>query len=231
MRSRLAASTALALAGALTIAACGGDDDDAAGTDTTEDPEELINEAPATAPTSMVEITEGPGTDASAGTSAGAGAAADFNDADVVFAQGMIAHHEQAIEMADIALDPNIGASQEVQDLATRVKDAQDPEIELMTEWLTAWGQPVPMDTSGGHDMSSMEGVMSVEEMDALGAAAGAEFDSMWLEMMIRHHEGAVAMAETVKASGSNADVLGLAEQIITAQKAEIEEMQALLDA
>jgi uncharacterized protein (DUF305 family) len=231
MRSRLAGSTALVLAGTLTIAACGGDDDDAAGTDTTQAAAAAAAATTAAAPTSVVEITEAPGTDAPAGTSAGSAAGADFNDADVVFAQGMIAHHEQAIEMADIALDPTIGASAEVQDLATRIKAAQDPEIEAMTGWLTAWGQPVQMDTSGGHDMSSMEGVMTAEEMDALGAATGAEFDTMWLEMMIRHHEGAISMAETVKASGSNADVLALAEQIITTQQAEIEEMQALLDA
>ena len=229
MRSRLAVSTALVIAGGLTIAACGGDDD-AAGTDTTQAPAATTAETTAAAPTSMVEITEAPGTDAPAGTSADSGAAADFNDADVEFAQGMIAHHEQAIEMADIALDPTIGASAEVQDLATRIKAAQDPEIEAMTGWLTAWGQPVQMDTSGGHDMSSMEGLMTAEEMDALGAATGAEFDTMWLEMMIRHHEGAISMAETVKASGSNADVLALAEQVITTQQAEIEEMQTLLD-
>jgi uncharacterized protein (DUF305 family) len=227
MRSRLVASTALILAGTLTIAACGGDDDDAAGADTTQAPVAAAAETTVAAPTSMVEITEAPGTDAPADS----GATVDFNDADVTFAQGMIAHHEQAIEMADIALDPTIGASVEVQDLATQIKAAQDPEIEAMTGWLTAWGQPVQMDTSGGHDMSSMEGVMTAEEMDALGAATGVEFDTMWLEMMIRHHEGAIAMAETVKASGSNADVLGLAEQIITTQQAEIEQMQVLVDA
>lgn len=221
MRSRLATSAALALAGTLTIAACGGDDDDAAGVDPTVAP--VTTAAAAT--TLPAEITA-----AAESAPAGSGASADFNDADVLFAQGMIAHHEQAIEMADIALDPTIGASAEVQDLATRIKDAQDPEIEAMTEWLTAWGQPVQMDTSGGHDMSGMEGVMTAEEMDALGAATGTEFDSMWLEMMIRHHEGAIAMSETVKAAGSSADVLALAEEIITAQQAEIDEMQALLD-
>ena len=222
MRSRLAASAALALAGTLTIAACGGDDDDAAGSDTTPDVAPV-----ATAPeTSLPAEITAPAD--SAPTGSGDGAA--FNDADVQFAQGMIAHHEQAIEMADIALDPTIGASAEVQGLATRIKDAQDPEIALMSDWLTAWGQPLQMDVSGGHDMSSMEGVMTAEEMDALGAATSAAFDTMWLEMMIRHHEGAIAMSETVKASGSNADVLGLAEQIITTQQAEIVEMQALLD-
>jgi len=219
MRSRLAAYAALALAGTLTIAACGGDDDDAAESETTVGP--VATTAAAAATTSLAAEITAP---ADSGDSAG------FNDADVIFAQGMIAHHEQAIEMADIALDPTIGASPEVQDLATRIKDAQDPEIELMTGWLTAWGQPVQMDASGGHDMSSMEGVMTAEEMDALGAATGTQFDTMWLEMMVRHHEGAIAMAETVKASGSNADVLGLAEQIITAQQDEIDEMRALLD-
>ncbi|MBI5090281.1 MAG: DUF305 domain-containing protein, partial [Actinobacteria bacterium] len=140
-----------------------------------------------------------------------------------------IAHHEQAIEMAEIALDPNIGASPEVIDLATRIKGAQDPEVELMTGWLTAAGEPVAMDASEGHDMSSMDGMMTAEQMDAMSALTGTEFDQMWLEMMIAHHEGAISQSETVKANVSNADVLALADQIITAQQGEITEMQALL--
>lgn len=170
-------------------------------------------------------------TPAGAGTSVDAGSAAaiEMNEADVEFAQGMIAHHEQAIEMAEIALDPAVGASVAVTDLATRIKAAQDPEVELMTGWLTAAGEPVAMDTSDGHDMSSMEGMMSVEQMDALAAATGAEFDTMWLEMMIEHHEGAIAQSESVTANGANPDVLALADQIIAAQQAEIAEMEALL--
>ena len=152
-----------------------------------------------------------------------------LNAADIEFAQGMIAHHEQAIDMAEIALDPNIGASPAVIDLATRIKGAQDPEVELMTGWLTAAGEPIAMDTSEGHDMSSMEGMMSAEQMDAMAAMTGADFDQIWLQMMIAHHEGAVSQSQTVKANGSNADVLALADQIITAQQAEITEMQALL--
>jgi len=164
-------------------------------------------------------------------TSADSGATSgdQFNDADVTFAQGMIPHHEQAIEMADIALDPTVGASAEVRDLATRIKGGQDPEIALMSGWLTAWGKPLTMDMGDGHDMSSMEGMMSVEEMDALGMMTDVDFDSMWMEMMIRHHEGAIVMAQTVKANGSNPDVLALADQVIAAQQAEITEMQALL--
>ena len=104
---------------------------------------------------------------------------AAFNAADVEFAQGMIPHHEQAIAMAEIALDPTVEAGPEVRDLATRVKGAQDPEIESMTAWLTTWGEPMQMNTSDGHDMSAMDGMMSVEEMGSLGMMKGAEFDTM----------------------------------------------------
>lgn len=152
-----------------------------------------------------------------------------FNDADVTFAQGMIPHHEQAVEMADMALDPNIGASEQVRDLATRIKGGQDPEIAMMNDWLTAWGQPMQMNTGEGHDMSSMNGMMSAEEMDTLRTMTGAEFDTMWMQMMIRHHEGAIATAQTVKAAGSNPDVLALADLVITAQQSEITEMTSLL--
>jgi uncharacterized protein (DUF305 family) len=65
--------------------------------------------------------------------------------------------------------------------------------------------------------------------MDALAVATGTEFDTMWLEMMIAHHEGAISQSQTVKANGSNPDVLTLADQIIAAQQGEIAEMQALL--
>ena len=196
---RRLALPAIALALTATLAACGSDHSS------------MGNSAPAT---------QAPG---------GSVATVTLNAADVEFAQGMIAHHEQAIEMAEIALDPKVGASPEVIDLATRIKGAQDPEVELMTGWLTAAGQPIMMDSSDGHDMSSMDGMMSAEQMDTMSAMTGTEFDQTWLEMMIAHHEGAVSQSETVKAEGSNADVLALADQIITAQQGEITEMQALL--
>ena len=85
------------------------------------------------------------------------------------------------------------------------------------------------MDSSEGHDMSSMDGMMTAEQMDTMSAMTGTEFDQTWLEMMIAHHEGAITQSETVKTSGSNPDVLALADQIITAQQGEITEMQALL--
>ena len=156
-------------------------------------------------------------------------ASTELADADVEFAQGMIAHHEQAIEMAEFALDPAAGASAAVVDLAKRISDAQDGEIELMTSWLTAAGESITMDMSDGHDMSAMPGMMSAEDMDALATMSGTEFDRMWLEMMIAHHEGAITQADDVLATGSNPDVRALAEQIITTQQGEIDEMRALL--
>ena len=175
----------------------------------------------------------GSGESSSANTAApdssGSAASVELNAADIEFAQGMISHHEQAIEMAEIALDPKVGAGPAVIDLATRIKGAQDPEVTLMTGWLTAAGQPVAMDATAGHDMSSMDGMMTADQMDALAAMTGAAFDQVWLRMMIAHHEGAVSQSQTVKANGSNADVLALADTIIKAQQAEITEMQALL--
>jgi len=147
-----------------------------------------------------------------------------------MFAQGMIPHHQQAIEMADMALDPAVGAGPEVLDLATRIKAGQDPEIAQMTTWLADWDQPKAMDLSDGHEMDGMDGMLSADEMKDLAALRGAEFDTAWMEGMIRHHEGAITMAEDVAAKGKQPEVKTLAEQIVAAQRAEIDEMRALLD-
>ena len=145
---------------------------------------------------------------------------------DVMFAQMMIPHHEQAVEMADMALDPDASSSVEVRELAVDVKATQDPEIETMRGWLDAWG--APQEPSGGMDHDS--GMMSQGDMGALASAEGAEFDRMWLTMMIEHHEGAITMAQDVLATTQDQEVKALAEAIITAQEAEIATMQALLE-
>lgn len=164
--------------------------------------------------------------DTNAGSSASQ--SAEFNDADVTFAQGMIVHHEGALEMAQMA----DGRAQDprVLDLADRIEAAQDPEIQTMTGWLEDWGQPTSGEESGGMDMDGgMDmGGMNMD-MSGLEAASGAEFDRMWLEMMTQHHRGAVDMADTEIADGQNADAIALAEQIVESQSAEIEEMGTLL--
>lgn len=158
----------------------------------------------------------------------GSESTSDFNDADVMFAQMMIPHHEQAIELADIALDPQVGASEAVRALAQQIKGAQDPEIDQMTSLLTAWGQPIAMDADMDHS-TMMSGMLTIEQLDALSQLSGTEFDQAWLEAMIAHHEGAIEMGQDALDDGSNAEVRALAEQIISGQQAEIDEMRSLL--
>ena len=159
---------------------------------------------------------------------ASSSAAATFNEADVTFATDMIPHHQQAVEMATLA-DERAG-SDEVKALAAEIADAQDPEIRTMSDWLTAWGRPVPQDMSGMDMSGSMPGMMSPEEMSGLAESSGADFDTRFLTMMVAHHEGAVDMARTQSADGSNPEAVALAREIEQAQAAEIETMRSLLD-
>ena len=170
----------------------------------------------------------------------GEGEEASHNEADVAFAQMMIPHHEQAVEMSQLA--PDRAEDEQVLELAEQIEAAQAPEIEEMTGWLEDWGEEVgghdmdDMDSEEGEDMgdmdmddSSMPGMMSDEEMTELEGLSGAEFDVMFLEMMTAHHEGALEMAETEIADGEFPDAIALAETIIESQEAEIEEMEGLL--
>jgi uncharacterized protein (DUF305 family) len=152
----------------------------------------------------------------------------EFNDDDVMFAQMMIPHHEQAIEMSDIALDPAVGASDTVRALAERIKDAQDPEIDQMKALLSAWGQSMTMDSDVDHS-TMMSGMLTLDELASLSQLRGSEFDAAWLEAMIAHHEGAIQMAQDVLENGTNSDIRTLSEAIVSGQQAEIEEMQSLL--
>ena len=155
---------------------------------------------------------------------------AGFNDADVLFAQSMIPHHEQAIEIAELALDPASGASPAVRDLAGRVKSGQDPEIATLTAWLKARGKSTTMDMAG-HDMSTMDGMLSAADMKALDAASGSAFDRLFYEQMIRHHQGAVAMARIVKEDGADPEIAALADAVIAAQSDELAEMTKAIGA
>ena len=154
---------------------------------------------------------------------------ANFNDADVMFAQMMIPHHEQAIEMSDIALDPTIGAGEVVRNLATQIKGAQDPEIKQMKDFLTSWNKSLEMDSSMDHS-DMMSGMLTQEELTQLGTLRGAEFDKRWIEGMIAHHEGAIDMANDVLSSGTSESVRQLAQSIISTQNVEIAEMRKILD-
>jgi uncharacterized protein (DUF305 family) len=201
-RTALVVATATA---ALALAACGGDGDGS-----------------------------GQGGHGSSSASAGASASAEatngsHNAQDVAFAQGMIPHHQQALEMARLAADR--AGSTEVKDLAARIEKAQDPEIKTMTGWLTSWGEDVP-DAMPGMDHSAhagMSGMMSAEDMDKLEKASGRTFDTLFLTMMVEHHKGAVEMATTEKDKGAYGPAKAVADDIVTAQNAEITEMNKLL--
>lgn len=156
---------------------------------------------------------------------AGAASATAFNDADVAFAQMMIPHHRQAVEMA--AMADGRAAGTEVKDLAAKIKGAQQPEIDTMNEWLTAWGKPTAAPDQGHGSQS--HGMMSDADMAKMMDAEGADFDKQFLTMMIAHHEGAVTMAKDETAKGSNAEAKALASKIITDQQAEITTMRDLL--
>ncbi|OZD85271.1 DUF305 domain-containing protein [Rhodococcus sp. 05-2256-B2] len=163
-------------------------------------------------------------------SSAPASSTAQFNDADVMFAQMMYPHHAQAVEMADMAEGRT--DNPDVLSLASAIAGAQQPEMDQMTTWLTEWGKPAPsadMSQMGGMDHSSDSGMMTAQDMDALMAASGPEFDRQWLTMMIAHHTGAIEMANTEIADGSNPDALEMARTIVATQQQEIDTMQRLL--
>lgn len=152
-------------------------------------------------------------------------ASAEFNDADVTFAQEMIPHHRQATEMAAMAESRTVDPA--VLDLADRIEAAQDPEIETMTDWLVAWDREVPEGDMAG--MTGMAGMMDDDQMAELEGASGAEFDRLFLTMMTEHHDGAVEMAKVEQTDGKYEEAVTLAEDIEQQQTAEITQMQDLL--
>lgn len=170
---------------------------------------------------------------AAAGDGGGTSAASERNDADIAFAQGMIPHHAQAIEMSDVLLAKD-GVDERVRALAEQVKAAQTPEIEHMTGWLADWdaampetGAPEALDHSEmGHGAG---GMMSEQDMAALSEADGPAASRLFLEQMIAHHRGAIDMAQAEVAEGRNQQAVELAQTVIDAQQAEIDEMEALL--
>ncbi|WP_190823229.1 DUF305 domain-containing protein [Saccharopolyspora pogona] len=206
-RTRVLTAAIGAAAAAAVLAGCGGGDD-------------MSNMPGHGAPTSA--------------SQPGANPQAANNAADVTFAQGMIPHHEQAIEMSRLA--PERAQSEEVKNLARQIEAAQGPEIQTLTGWLRDWGAPASMPgmdhgAMGHGDIGNgdMGGMMSDTEMQQLEQARGTEFDRQFLTLMIKHHEGAVAMAQTELASGQFSAAKQLAQQIIDTQQAEIETMRGLL--
>ncbi|MGP3911911.1 DUF305 domain-containing protein [Nonomuraea sp. 10N515B] len=148
------------------------------------------------------------------------------NAADVTYVQDMIVHHQQALDMALLA--PNRADSAKLKSLADRIKAAQGPEIQFMTGWLRELDQKVP-DHHAAHD--GMPGMATPEQLEALKAATGKDFDRMFLELMINHHLGAIKMSEQVLSSGSHIRIEELASDVSVTQAAEIRRMQEMQSA
>lgn len=198
---------------ALLIAGCGGSD---SGSD---------------ASTAHAEGHDSPASSATAAPTPGA-----HNDADVMFAQHMIPHHQQAVEMSDIVLAKQ-GVDPRVTELATAIKAAQGPEIKQMQDWLAQWGNPpMPPMTAGdgGHEMGGTSGdamgMMSGEQMTALKNASGVELNRLFLTGMIAHHEGAIDMAQSEIDDGTFAPAIEMARTIVTTQQQEINTMKGILE-
>jgi len=169
---------------------------------------------------------------------AGAGAQAGHNADDVTFVQQMVPHHTEAVDMAKLVSSRS--KNPQVLDLASRIEKGQAPEIQQMQGWLSSWNASMPGMNTGtmpgmsdgsmpGMSGGSMPGMMSADEMKQLEKTKGSEFDKMWLEMMIKHHQGAVDMAKTELGKGASAEAKALAQKIIDAQQREITEMQGML--
>lgn len=160
-------------------------------------------------------------------TSPSSTTAASFNDADVMFVQGMLPHHEQAVEMSDLLLKKP-GVSTQTTALAKQVKAAQGPEITTMQGWLKAWGKSVDGGMGGmDHDMGG--GMATDAQLQELDQADGPSGEKMFLQLMTGHHEGAIAMARAEVENGKDPDVIAMAHDIATSQQAEIDTMERLL--
>lgn len=157
------------------------------------------------------------------------GSKTSHNSADVQFAQEMIPHHRQAVQMAKMAATQ--AGSAEVKSLAKDIEAAQGPEINTMSGWLKSWGESIPSDKDPHAGMSgmAMPGMMSTEDMNKMKAATGAQFDTMFLTMMIAHHEGAIEMAKIEQQKGKSPDAKKLAAEIEKTQATEIDTMNKLL--
>jgi uncharacterized protein (DUF305 family) len=191
---------------ALTLAACGGGGEDSGGGSMPDH-----NMSPTAAPTA---------------------AQGQHNQQDVMFAQMMIPHHQQALEMAKAAKTK--AAMPEVKQLAAEIEKAQGPEIQKMTGWLNSWGASVPSPGStgmghGGMDHGGGDGMMSEQDMNRLNSLSGMAYDKAFLEMMIEHHQGAVTMAKKQQTAGQFPEAKSLAGTIVSQQTAEIAKMQGLL--
>ena len=139
------------------------------------------------------------------------------NSTDVMFAQMMIPRHQQAIDMADMALNPSRHASEELRNLASEMKTTQTMEVATLTQLLQKWGEPISMH----HHQDMQDGMLSSDELSVLSKKQGSTFDQSWARAMIAHHRGAISMVRAFD-TGASLDIQKLNRDIVTAQGQEI---------
>ncbi|RAV18252.1 DUF305 domain-containing protein [Mycolicibacterium sp. GF69] len=159
------------------------------------------------------------------------GEPAGYNAEDVAFATNMIPHHEQAVELS--AMVPERSANPELKALAEQISAAQEPEIRAMRVLLVQWNENPDASTEHGEHEGhgDMQGMVDEATMAKLGTLSGPEFDKLWLESMISHHQGAIDMARAEVANGENVDAKRMAQTMIDTQQAEIDQMNQMLRA
>jgi uncharacterized protein (DUF305 family) len=152
------------------------------------------------------------------------------SEADLRYVARMIVHHQQALDMA--ALAPDRAQNETVRGLASRIHDTQGPEIAAMQQWQRQYAENAPAHghraelPDVGHE--SMPGMATDEQLAALAAARGADFDRLFLQLMIAHHEGAVQMAIEVLSTGRDVRVEEMANDVSASQNDEIDRMKAI---
>jgi uncharacterized protein (DUF305 family) len=151
---------------------------------------------------------------------------ADFNADDVAFATDMVPHHQQAVDLS--ALVPDRSTDPQVIALAQKISAEQAPEIQTLKVFLVQWNPDSPAGPSG-HAGMAMNGMVDDATMARLKSLKGPEFDTLWLQSMIGHHQGAIEMANAEIAKGQNVDAKQLAQSIVTAQQSEIDQMKQML--
>jgi uncharacterized protein (DUF305 family) len=155
------------------------------------------------------------------------GQPAGYNADDVAFATNMIPHHQQAVDLS--ALVPDRSTNADVVGLAQQISAAQQPEINVMKVFLVQWNENPDANSGHAGHGNTMQGMVDETTMTKLKSLNGAEFDKLWLESMISHHQGAIEMAKAEVANGDNVDAKALAKTIVTTQEAEIGQMKQML--
>jgi uncharacterized protein (DUF305 family) len=201
-------------AGSLVFAGCSSDDKASteAVAETTVAVAPETEAAEAVAPETAAETNEATGTGA-------------FNDVDVRYAQGGLGHHAQAVELAEIALDPKAAAQPEILELGKAIT-SPSPEFEAVEGLLTKWEKPLELSKE---EMAKMDGMATVETVDKLATLSGSEFNTAFLSTLERHHEGAIKMAEKAIAEGTDPELKPIAEKLLAMRTSELVLIKSLL--